>query len=409
MGADHPQDAAAKAHAGRFATPGVPPGRAVGPGVGPHFLHHRELLGKLARAAWDTVRELMAAAALEPEPQPGMVAAVQTAGDLAGWHPHVHALVSRGGWARSGEWVPVPYVDEHAAELVFRHRVISLLQGEGLLSEERTTLLLSWRQTVLTCRFAARDVPCPAGGRTPPCPLSGRAAPFLRPPRLRPRTAAGGECLARVPMHVPEPRRHLVRYYGAYSNAARGRRRRLAGGAPVRLASAGVLADDDGEGCAEVRLFRRRWRELVKRIYEVDPSVCPNCQGEMRIIAFIIDHAVVDHSCGTWNAGRPSASGPRRIRTIPRLRRDLSARSVWGGVCSRPGSRALVEGLSRSRRPTSLRDHPVDGPSPPRRGAIASASAPQPRATLEVCERNFLSARTISNPLSAPRTPLGRT
>jgi hypothetical protein len=28
--------------------------------------------------------------------------------------------------------------------------------------------------------------------------------------------------------------------------------------------------------------------------YEVDPLVCPKCGGEMRIIAFIIDHDVVD-------------------------------------------------------------------------------------------------------------------
>lgn len=34
--------------------------------------------------------------------------------------------------------------------------------------------------------------------------------------------------LARVLMHVPEPRRHRVRYDGAYSNASRGKGRRAA-------------------------------------------------------------------------------------------------------------------------------------------------------------------------------------
>jgi len=95
-------------------------------------------------------------------------------------------------------------------------------------------------------------------------------------------------------MHVPDPKRHLVRYYGAYSNASRGRRRRAeAAGRPVRLQPADP-AEDDAEAGAELRLLRRRWRELIKRIYEVDPLICPNCQAEMRIIAFIIDHAVVD-------------------------------------------------------------------------------------------------------------------
>ena len=60
----------------------------------PYFLHHRELLGGLSLcAAWETVRELMVAATGEEGLRPGMVAVVQTAGDLATWHPHVHALV----------------------------------------------------------------------------------------------------------------------------------------------------------------------------------------------------------------------------------------------------------------------------------------------------------------------------
>ena len=85
-----------------------------------------------------------------------------------------------------------------------------------------------------------------------------------------------------------------MRYYGAYSNAARGRRRRLAGGTAGKLAAAPAPAEDDRGSCEDARILRRRWRELIKRIYEVDPLVCPNCQGEMRIIAFIIDHAVID-------------------------------------------------------------------------------------------------------------------
>ncbi len=32
----------------------------------------------------------------------------------------------------------------------------------------------------------------------------------------------------------------------------------------------------------------------IKRIYEVDPLVCPSCDGEMKVVAFISEHAVVD-------------------------------------------------------------------------------------------------------------------
>jgi len=127
-------------------------------------LHHREPLGGLARAAWEMVRELMVAATGEESLRPGMVAVVQTAGDLANWHPHVHALVSRGGWTRDREWVPLAYVEESAAELLYRHKVMRMkvmrmLQEEGLLAEERTALLLSWRHTGFSVHNRVRVEP----------------------------------------------------------------------------------------------------------------------------------------------------------------------------------------------------------------------------------------------------------
>jgi hypothetical protein len=80
-----------------------------------YFLHHRELLGALSLAAYQTVKELMAAAVEEKSLRPGVVSVIQTFGEGAKFHPHVHALCSRGGWTASGEWIPLPYVDEGAA------------------------------------------------------------------------------------------------------------------------------------------------------------------------------------------------------------------------------------------------------------------------------------------------------
>ena len=33
---------------------------------------------------------------------------------------------------------------------------------------------------------------------------------------------------------------------------------------------------------------------MIRKVYEVDPLVCPHCGGQMRIIAFLTDHSVVD-------------------------------------------------------------------------------------------------------------------
>ncbi len=71
------------------------------------------------------------------------------------------ALVAEDGLEDVGhaQWVPAPYVDEHAAELLFRHNVLRLLQGAGLLTEERFQLVLSWRHTGFSVHTRVRVEP----------------------------------------------------------------------------------------------------------------------------------------------------------------------------------------------------------------------------------------------------------
>ncbi|HSN53323.1 MAG TPA: hypothetical protein VLT32_01570 [Candidatus Sulfomarinibacteraceae bacterium] len=40
--------------------------------------------------------------------------------------------------------------------------------------------------------------------------------------------------------------------------------------------------------------MRRSRTRLIKRICEVDPLLCPSCGTEMKVIAFITEHDVVD-------------------------------------------------------------------------------------------------------------------
>ena len=103
------------------------------------------------------------------------------------------------------------------------------------------------------------------------------------------------EFVARVIMHIPEPRRHLVRYYGWYSNVSRGKRRK----AKAENGEVGDIGVDPASRAARdevrnARALRRSWARLIKRIYEVDPLVCPSCGSEMKVIAFITEHDVVD-------------------------------------------------------------------------------------------------------------------
>ncbi len=276
-----------------------------------YFLYHRELLGELSRAAAETAKELLAAAAGEEGFRSGIVSVVQTFGDRANFHPHVHALVTRGGCTVSGEWIAVPYVDEGAAQELFRHKVLGLLRGRGLLSQERIELLVSWRRSGFSVHN--RVYAHPGDGRD----FEALVRYMMRSPvsltRLRFTPGAkdviyarkGGpdaaeaaenervdaeEFVARVLVQIPDPRRHVVRYYGAYSNRARGQRRKAEG-----------QLEGNGSGEAEEPVppppqraaLRRRWANLIRRVYEVDPLVCPRCGAEMRIIGFITEPSLV--------------------------------------------------------------------------------------------------------------------
>ena len=91
--------------------------------------------------------------------------------------------------------------------------------------------------------------------------------------------------MARVLIHIPEPQKHLVRFYGAYANRIR---------TACRVDDS-ALAGADGQANAATssRSLSARWAEIIYRIYEVDPLDCPRCGARMKILAFIIDPKII--------------------------------------------------------------------------------------------------------------------
>jgi len=92
------------------------------------------------------------------------------------------------------------------------------------------------------------------------------------------------EFIARVTSHIPDKGQVMIRYYGLYSNAHRGKIRK-AGADPSY-----PLITEDGPAYVPAK----GWAEMIRKVYEVDPLLCPTCGGRMRIISFIEDHKVID-------------------------------------------------------------------------------------------------------------------
>ncbi len=101
------------------------------------------------------------------------------------------------------------------------------------------------------------------------------------------------EFLARLVDHIPAKGEVRVRYYGAYASRRRGWWRRRG----VVLAGTGPQDAHETEHEAEpwpaLRARRRRWAELLRRVFQVEVEVCPRCGGEMSIVGFVTEHAVV--------------------------------------------------------------------------------------------------------------------
>jgi hypothetical protein len=227
------------------------------------FKYNRRLLGELCRCALRSLTcyfEVLTGSKL----MPGVIAAIQTFGGRINFHPHLHFLVTEGGVDEAGIFHKIPRLDDSRLAELFAREVLADLVRKELLSPEWTERILSWRHTG----------------------FSVHSQKFI----------------ARVTSHIPDKGQVIVRYFGLYANAHRGK---------VRKVSLGPLPLQMVE--EELRpIPSKGWAEMIRKVYEVDPMVCPECGGLMKVIAFLTDYAVVDRIVGhlklTFLAGKPPSA-----------------------------------------------------------------------------------------------------
>jgi len=338
------------------------------------FRFDRALLGDLARLAWETVREVYRATLGRDDLLPGALAGIQTFGELIHWHPHIHALVSDGAFDAAGVFHPLPAVAVEPFRELFAHKVLRLLLDRGKITAEVVENIRSWKHSgfsadksvrieagdraglerllryIVRCPFSIERVvklgpgdsviyraehddprrfPLPqvAASRRDAKP-SAPAAHGASGPLSSAVVAAAEQALragparnfqvfeplafiAEVTQHVPDAGQHLIHYYGWYSNKSRGLRARAATASADPTQPSAVPASAIEEELSRAAA-RRRWAALIKRVYEVDPLVCPKCGGEMRVIAFIerrqrdVIRKILEH-CGLWEEPRAPA------------------------------------------------------------------------------------------------------
>ncbi len=181
--------------------------------------------------------------------------------------------------------------------------MLRLLADRDKITQEVVENLLSWKHSGFSVhagvRVETRGEAARLGRYMARCPLvldrlewdaereqvaihpraSRRGGPFGESERLDVL-----EFLARVLDHVAEPRQPQVRYWAWYSNAARGKRCK---------AESKHGATEQAPASAELdrppRQKRLSWARLIKKVYEIDPLLCPYCAAQMKIVAFVVE------------------------------------------------------------------------------------------------------------------------
>ncbi len=118
-----------------------------------YFRNDRRLLGTLSQCAYACVKAFFQATLKKPQAVPGVIVAIQTFGEMANFHPHLHAIVSDGLFAANGWLSVVPDIDVKKLERLFRHKVFTLLRREGKIDDALIKMLVGWRHSGFSIHY----------------------------------------------------------------------------------------------------------------------------------------------------------------------------------------------------------------------------------------------------------------
>jgi len=277
-------------------------------------MHHRKLMPKLCGYAWDSLTIFLHEALDRRDVFPGGILVPQTFGGMANWNPHVHALITDTCWDRKGKCCAVPEMDTtdiKGIEKLFAGLVFRMLLKEDMITEELVDKMRSWKHSGFSVYCGKPIKACDADGRKTLSEYISRA-PFslermsfnessktvvykgehFHPTLARNFDVADPlEWIARITSHIPKKGAKQVIYYGANSQAWRGRERRqgISTTATAEEESASSLRDPSSYSSRR----RQLWAVLLKKVWDIDVLKCPKCGGEMKVISFIEQPSVI--------------------------------------------------------------------------------------------------------------------
>jgi hypothetical protein len=314
------------------------------------FLFDRSLLGELSRVAYAATKEFLAEhfPALE-EPVPAMVVVPQSFGGLVNFHPHLHACLSLGVFDSKGAFHSLPESFDFSPLVeLFRERTFQRLLAKEKITPERVAMLRTWKhsgfQVLSERRVQAHDR---KGLESllqymERSPVSLDRLSYLDDGRVLYRgnyhpslgrdhqLVSALEFLALLVPHIVLKYEVTIRSYGAVSTTIRRRFGWIRKDEGGKTKAPGDVLVVDSEESQFVKVRRRNWARLIRKVWLDDPTLCPRCGKEMKVNAAIsspAQDAVIEkilRAHGEWDPPwkrRRPARGPPPVGPCPALTR----------------------------------------------------------------------------------------
>jgi hypothetical protein len=230
-------------------------------------------------------------------------------------HPHLHGLVTKGGFNEYGVFSPLPWIDTQKMALLFMDKVFSMLIQEGKISEDLAVKISEWPHSGFNIHNEVEIAADDEKGKENlaqyiiKAPISQERMIYVRENQKVIYKSKKGtvvydplDWLAALTSHIPDKWSQNVHYYGYYSNKNRG----------LRLKK---KEDQVDSFIAETpapskKTCSRKWAELIQKVYEISPLSCPKCHHEMKIIALIEEPHLVEKIVKRLGLLNPQAHSP---------------------------------------------------------------------------------------------------
>ena len=278
------------------------------------FLEDRSLLNVLFEAAAQTYKTVIAQG-FTGSLSPGIICVLHTFSRSSDWNPHVHCLATEGGLTEWGAWRRRPFISYSNLSLTYQDILLKMLRrripdfapvdralrekyprGFNVEAAPPPKNLQGDNNLKKLVKYVARYLGRPCIGTSRIDSYDGETVTFHYDAHIgktgnntkrMSESLPAVDFLLRLTQHIQEPHFVMVRYFGLYSTHG-------LNSDPVSKAfQKGNLHWLYDTAAHKARLYHCHWRGAMKRIFHVDPLICPCCHEEMIPIYYTIDGKTV--------------------------------------------------------------------------------------------------------------------